>query len=186
MIFEVRPAFLGRLARFRVDPVGDADFRFRFLQRFGRLERLAVRVLHVLHGFDERVERPILAHRALRTPVETIGTLDDARAIVVRRCLRKVARHDASVVMRCGAALDLHQDIAIRPRQSAHMPWNESYYPASMKNLPEDVREKAIEIANALLRAGRPEGQAIRIGIAKAEESAAGAPQDEVGRAGRR
>jgi uncharacterized protein YdaT len=31
------------------------------------------------------------------------------------------------------------------------------------------VREKAIEIANALLEAGRPEGQAIRIAIAQAK-----------------
>lgn len=54
------------------------------------------------------------------------------------------------------------------------MPWNESYYPASMKNLPPAVREKAIEIANALLEAGRPEGQAIRIGIAGAKRWATG------------
>lgn len=45
------------------------------------------------------------------------------------------------------------------------MPWSEERYPVSMKNLPPRVREKAIEIANALLEAGRPEGQAIRIGI---------------------
>ena len=57
------------------------------------------------------------------------------------------------------------------------MPWNESYYPASMKNLPPAVRAKAIEIANALLEAGRPEGQAIRIGIAQAERWAATAWQ---------
>jgi uncharacterized protein YdaT len=50
------------------------------------------------------------------------------------------------------------------------MPWNSSYYPVSMKNLPPAVREKAIEIANALLEAGRPEGQAIRIAIARAKE----------------
>ena len=50
------------------------------------------------------------------------------------------------------------------------MPWNSSYYPVSMKNLPPAVREKAIEIANALLEAGRPEGQAIRIAIARAKQ----------------
>jgi uncharacterized protein YdaT len=50
------------------------------------------------------------------------------------------------------------------------MPWNESYYPASMKRLTPEVRAKAIEVANALLRDGHPEGQAIRIGIAKAKE----------------
>jgi uncharacterized protein YdaT len=50
------------------------------------------------------------------------------------------------------------------------MPWNERYYPASMRNLPPAVRAKAIEIANALLAAGRPEGQAIRIAIARAKQ----------------
>jgi len=50
------------------------------------------------------------------------------------------------------------------------VPWNESYYPRSMKRLPPAVRAKAIEIANALLESGREEGSAIRIGIAKAKE----------------
>lgn len=53
------------------------------------------------------------------------------------------------------------------------MPWNEDYYPVSMKNLPVTVRRKAIEIANALLASGHPEGQAIRIGIARSKQSAA-------------
>jgi uncharacterized protein YdaT len=52
------------------------------------------------------------------------------------------------------------------------MPWTESYYPAAMKNLPPEVRSKAIEIANALLRMRCPEGQAIRIAIARAKELA--------------
>lgn len=34
------------------------------------------------------------------------------------------------------------------------MPWTEYNYPASMKNLPDDVRNKAIEIANALFEKG--------------------------------
>ena len=50
------------------------------------------------------------------------------------------------------------------------MPWNSTYYPASMKNLPPLVREKAIEIANALLADGMEEGKAIRVAIAKAKE----------------
>jgi len=53
------------------------------------------------------------------------------------------------------------------------VPWNESYYPPSMKRLPPAVRAKAIEIANALLESGREEGSAIRIAIAKAKEWAA-------------
>ena len=50
------------------------------------------------------------------------------------------------------------------------MPWNEAAFPASMKNLPPRVRAKAIEIANALLESGHPEGQAIRIAIAQAKQ----------------
>jgi uncharacterized protein YdaT len=42
-----------------------------------------------------------------------------------------------------------------------------------MAHLPEPVREKAIEIANALLAEGMDEGKAIRIAIAKAKEWAA-------------
>jgi uncharacterized protein YdaT len=50
------------------------------------------------------------------------------------------------------------------------LPWTSAYYPVSMKNLPPAVRRKAIEIANALLEAGHPEGQAIRIAIARAKQ----------------
>jgi len=50
------------------------------------------------------------------------------------------------------------------------MPWNSDYFPISMKHLPPLVREKAIEIANALLEEGMDEGKAIRIAIAKAKE----------------
>jgi len=49
------------------------------------------------------------------------------------------------------------------------VPWTVETYPASMKNLPPLVREKAILIANALLEAGHPEGQSIRIAIARAK-----------------
>lgn len=50
------------------------------------------------------------------------------------------------------------------------MPWNAVYFPASMRNLDERVRLKAIAIANALLADGMDEGRAIRIAIAKAKE----------------
>ena len=43
------------------------------------------------------------------------------------------------------------------------MPWDEAYYPKSMKNLPPEIPRKAIEIANALLEEGYDEGKAIRI-----------------------
>ena len=56
------------------------------------------------------------------------------------------------------------------------MPWSDERYPVSMRRLPERVRAKAIEIANALLAEGYEEGMAIRIAIAKAKEWAARHP----------
>ena len=50
------------------------------------------------------------------------------------------------------------------------MPWTYERYPSSMKHLPAEVRDKAVEIANALLDEGMEEGLAIRIAIAKAKE----------------
>ncbi|MBS8264540.1 hypothetical protein DYI25_08840 [Mesobacillus boroniphilus] len=51
------------------------------------------------------------------------------------------------------------------------MPWTSNDYPASMKNLDPDVREKAIEIANALVEEEQYEdGKAIPIAIDKARE----------------
>ncbi|MEW5881511.1 MAG: hypothetical protein AB1761_13830 [Pseudomonadota bacterium] len=58
-------------------------------------------------------------------------------------------------------------------RRALTMPWNETYFPASMRHLSPPVRAKAIEIANALLEEGMDEGKAIRIAIAKAKEWAA-------------
>jgi len=49
------------------------------------------------------------------------------------------------------------------------MPWNQSHFPRSMRNPSPLVREKAIEIANALLAQGYDEGKSIRIGIAQAK-----------------
>ena len=49
------------------------------------------------------------------------------------------------------------------------MPWNSEYFPRAMIHLRPAVREKAIEIANALLGEGYEEGRAIRIAIAQAK-----------------
>ncbi|MVO98517.1 DUF2188 domain-containing protein [Paenibacillus lutrae] len=59
------------------------------------------------------------------------------------------------------------------------MPWRKGDYPPSMKNLPSRVRDKAIEIANALLDDGHEEGRAIAIATAKAEEWAENHPDHE-------
>jgi uncharacterized protein YdaT len=50
------------------------------------------------------------------------------------------------------------------------MPWNEDYYPPAMEHLPQPVRSKAIDIANALLAEGHDEGFAIRVAIARAKQ----------------
>ncbi|OCA81389.1 hypothetical protein [Pseudobacillus wudalianchiensis] len=51
------------------------------------------------------------------------------------------------------------------------MPWTNQDYPDSMKNLPDKVREKAIEIANALLEEDYEEGKVIAIAIDRARSS---------------
>ena len=54
------------------------------------------------------------------------------------------------------------------------MSWTKNDYPASLKNLPADVRNKAIEIANALLDEGYEEGRAIAIATDRAHQSEEG------------
>jgi uncharacterized protein YdaT len=50
------------------------------------------------------------------------------------------------------------------------MPWIKTYYPNSLKNLPQAVRNKAIEIANALFKKGNlEEGRIIAIAISRAK-----------------
>ncbi|MBM7648515.1 uncharacterized protein YdaT [Bacillus ectoiniformans] len=51
------------------------------------------------------------------------------------------------------------------------MPWSKNDYPDSMKNLPDEVRDKAIEIANALLEENKDEGRAIAIAIDRARSA---------------
>jgi uncharacterized protein YdaT len=54
------------------------------------------------------------------------------------------------------------------------MPWTKSDYPVSMKNLSDEIREKAIEIANALLdQTNMNEGIAIATAISRAKDWAA-------------
>ncbi len=54
------------------------------------------------------------------------------------------------------------------------MPWTKTSYPDSFKNLPKEVRDKAIEIGNALLEEGRmEEGIAIATAISRAKDWAA-------------
>jgi len=54
------------------------------------------------------------------------------------------------------------------------MPWTKTDYPDSMKNLPKPVRDKAIDIANALLDdTGMPEGIIIATAISRAKDWAA-------------
>lgn len=48
------------------------------------------------------------------------------------------------------------------------MPWYNGDYPPSYKNQPVKLREKAVEIANALLEDGADEGVAIATGLKQA------------------
>ena len=48
------------------------------------------------------------------------------------------------------------------------MPWYNGDYPPSYKNQPKALREKAVEIANALLLDGAEEGIAIATGLKQA------------------
>lgn len=50
------------------------------------------------------------------------------------------------------------------------MPYTKKEYPDSLKNFMAPVRNKAIDIANALLADGNDEPKAIAIATAKAEE----------------
>ena len=50
------------------------------------------------------------------------------------------------------------------------MPWFNGEYPPSYKNQPAPLREKAVEIANALLEEGAEEGIAIATGLKRARE----------------
>lgn len=50
------------------------------------------------------------------------------------------------------------------------MPWYNGDYPPSYKNQPKKLRDKAVEIANALLKDGAEEGVAIATGLKRARE----------------
>ncbi|GEP92007.1 hypothetical protein SAMN05660909_04162 [Chitinophaga terrae (ex Kim and Jung 2007)] len=54
------------------------------------------------------------------------------------------------------------------------MPWYNGDYPPSYKNQPVRLRNKAVEIANALLEEGVEEGIAIATGLKRAREYFAG------------
>lgn len=59
------------------------------------------------------------------------------------------------------------------------MPWTKNEYPNSMKNLPAEVREKSIEIANALLEEkSMDEGLAIATAISRAKDWAVNRGKD--------
>ena len=51
------------------------------------------------------------------------------------------------------------------------MPWPKGDYPPSYKNLPAKLREKAVEIANAILEESGDEGMAIVTGLKRAREA---------------
>lgn len=65
-------------------------------------------------------------------------------------------------------------------KEALKMPWNNNDYPDSMKNLDADVRDKAIEIANALIKDNYEEGRAISIATSQARKAIHGDEEKRV------
>jgi uncharacterized protein YdaT len=63
----------------------------------------------------------------------------------------------------CGISFVKHQ-------KGGNMPWYNGDYPPSYKNQPQYLREKAVEIANEILKENGDEGIAIATGLKKARE----------------
>lgn len=60
------------------------------------------------------------------------------------------------------------------------MPWDINNYPNSLKNLHRITRNKAIEIANAMIEEGYSEGRAIPIAIEQAKKWHQNATKEEI------
>ena len=58
------------------------------------------------------------------------------------------------------------------------MPWPKGDYPASYKNQPKYLREKAVEIANEVLKTTGNEGEAIATGLKQARAHFKNHPED--------
>src|SRR5258706_10849981 len=94
--------FLGRLAGLRVGPVRDADFALGLGQRLVRLVSGLARVarrLHVGDGLEQGGEGAVLLAAVLGVPVETVGTRDDAGAVVFGSASWNGAAHGKSSVV---------------------------------------------------------------------------------------
>lgn len=59
------------------------------------------------------------------------------------------------------------------------MPWYNGDYPPSYKNQPKKLREKAVEIANEVLKDGAEEGIAIATGLKRARQFFANRKKNE-------
>jgi uncharacterized protein YdaT len=55
-------------------------------------------------------------------------------------------------------------------KKDKHMPWYNGDYPPSYKNQPKQLRDKAVEIANEVLKDGAEEGIAIATGLKRARQ----------------
>lgn len=60
------------------------------------------------------------------------------------------------------------------------MPWTEKDYPDSWKNFDPETRRKAIDIANAMIKEGYEEDQAIPIATKQAKEWVKDASEEEL------
>ena len=58
------------------------------------------------------------------------------------------------------------------------MPWPKGDYPPSYKNQPKYLREKAVEIANEVLKTTGNEGEAIATGLKQARDHFKNHPEE--------
>ena len=65
------------------------------------------------------------------------------------------------------------------------MPWPKGEYPPSYKNQPKYLRDKAVEIANEVLKESDDEGIAIATGLKKAREYFKDHPEEKTKAAGK-
>src|SRR5512139_4198750 len=77
--------FFAGVAGVGVDPVRDADLVFSLFHRFAGFIVAVGVVFHVLYGFQQAREGTVFLAALGVGPVETVGSLDDAGMVVVRR-----------------------------------------------------------------------------------------------------
>lgn len=86
VVFDARNGFFGGSPGIGIDPVRNADFGFRFRDRFAGLEFADFESLGVRLRLGQRLERTVFLAAVTILPVHPVRTLDKVHAAVFRRC----------------------------------------------------------------------------------------------------